>query len=56
MFGRKKMYKKGLADAMQAYEAFGKKQEDALAYMREEVRSGNKELKEALAGLGDELN
>ena len=56
MFGRKKMYKKGLVDAMQAYEAFGKKQEDALAYMREEVRSGNKELKEALAGLGDELN
>lgn len=56
MFGRKKMYKKGLADAMQAYEAFGKKQEEALTFMREEVRSGNKELKDALAGLGEDLN
>ena len=56
MFGRKKMYKKGLADAMRAYEDFGKKQEAALEYMREEVRSGNKKLEDALVGLGDDLN
>ena len=56
MFGRKKMYKKGLADAMGAYEAFGKKQEAALAHVREEVRNGNKDLKAALASLGEDLN
>ena len=56
MFGRKKMYKKGLADAMCAYEDFGKKQEAALEYMREEVRSGNKKLEDALTSLGDDLN
>lgn len=56
MFGRKKMYKKGLADAMHAYEDFGKKQEAALEYMREEVRSGNKKLEDALTSLGDDLN
>lgn len=56
MFGQKKMYKKGLADAMHAYEDFGKKQEAALEYMREEVRSGNKKLEDALTSLGDDLN
>ena len=48
MFGRKKMYKKGLADALQANEAFAKKQEEAIAFMREEVRNGNKRLEVAL--------
>lgn len=56
MFGNKKMYKKGLADAMSAYEAFGKKQEDALAEIRKEVREGKSQLEDALSGLGDELN
>lgn len=56
MFGKKKMYKKGLADAMRAYEEFGKKQEAALEHMREEVRSGNKKLEDALTSLGDDLN
>ena len=55
MFGRKKMYKKGLADAMQAYEAFGKKQEAALNQMREEVRAGQKKLETALTDLGEEI-
>ena len=55
MFGQKKMYKKGLADALHANEEFSKKQEDALNHIREEVRSGNKELKEALDSLGDEI-
>ena len=55
MFGRKKMYKKGLADAMSAYEAFGKKQEAAIAHMREEVRSGNQKLEEALNEAIDSL-
>lgn len=48
MFGRKKMYKKGLADALKANEAFARKQEAAIAYMREEVRNGNKKLEDAL--------
>lgn len=56
MFGRKKMYKKGLADAMQAYEAFGRKQEAALEHMREEVRKGNQQLETALSDLGEDLN
>ena len=49
MFGRKKMYKKGLEDAMRANEAFVKKQQDAIEYMREEVRTGHKKLEDALA-------
>ena len=48
MFGRKKMYKKGLADAMQAYEAFGEKQIQALEYMRKEVQEGSKRLEDAI--------
>lgn len=58
MFGRKKMYKKGLADAMQAYEAFGKKQEAAIAHMREEIRKGQKleeALNDTIASLGDDI-
>ena len=42
MFGRKKMYKKGLVDAMQAYEAFGKKQEDALHICARKFAAGTK--------------
>lgn len=58
MFGRRKMYKKGLADAMQAYEAFGKKQEAAIAHMREEIRKGQKleeALNDTIASLGDDI-
>jgi len=56
MFGRRTMYKKGLSDAMQAYEAFSEKQKAALTHMREEVRSGNKRLEAALCDLGEDLN
>lgn len=55
MFGRRKMYKKGLADAMYAYESFGQKQEAAIAHMREEVRKGNLELKTALSNAMESL-
>lgn len=55
MFGRKKMYKKGLADALRANEAFSRKQEEAIAHMREEVRAGQKKLETALADLGEEI-
>ena len=55
MFGKKKMYKKGLADAMSAYQDFGTKQEEALAAIREEVRKGKKQLEDALSGLGEEM-
>lgn len=67
MFGRQRMYKKGISDAMQAYEAFGEKQQAALEHMREEVKQGNKRLEDALSeavaqfgasinGLYDHLN
>lgn len=56
MFGNKKMYKKGLADAMSAYKNFGQKQEDAIAALRAEVRNGTEKLEDALSGLGDEIN
>lgn len=48
MFGRKKMYKQGMADALKANEDFSKKQEEALNFMREEVRAGNKSIEQAL--------
>lgn len=43
-----KKYKKGMEDASKAYEAFGKKQEDALNFILEEVRAGKKSLEDAL--------
>ena len=55
MFGKKKMYKKGLADAMRAYQDFGTKQEEALAAIRKEVQEGKKQLEDALSGLGEEM-
>lgn len=48
MFGRHKMYKKGMADAMGAYEAFSQKQEAALSRMREEIRQGNESIESEL--------
>lgn len=56
MFGRKKMYKKGLADAMQAYEGFGKKQKEAVEKIREEVRLGRETLETAIKSFGEDLN
>lgn len=49
MFNRK--YKKGIADAAKAYEAFGQKQSDALTHILKEVREGKRSLKEALNSL-----
>lgn len=46
MFNRK--YKKGMADAAKAYEAFGKKQEEALKHILEEVRQGKRDMQSAL--------
>lgn len=56
MSGNRKMYKRGLADAMQAYEGFSEKQKAALEQLRREVESGTKQLETALEDLGDELN
>ena len=56
MFGNKKMYKKGLADAMQAYEDFSKKQKEALDQLRAEVAQGAKRFEDGLAELSDNLN
>lgn len=58
MIGRKKLYKAGLADGIQISEAISKKQEEAIAYVREEVRSGNQlgsAMSEAIASLGDNI-
>lgn len=46
MFNRK--YKKGMADAAKAYEAFGKKQEDAINHVLMEVRQGKREMEKVL--------
>jgi len=56
MFGREKMYKRGMGDAMNAYQAFGEKQEEALAKIREEVQSGKVRLEDALSELGSNVN
>lgn len=56
MFGNKKMYKKGLEDALQANEDFSKKQEAALEELRREVDSGNVTLEAGLAKLGDDIH
>ena len=42
MFNKK--YKKGMADAAKAYEAFGQKQADAIKHILEEVRQGKRDL------------
>lgn len=49
MFNKK--YKKGMADAAKAYEAFGQKQSDAIAYILEEVRQGRLDLSSAVKKL-----
>lgn len=54
MFSKK--YKKGMADAAKAYEAFGKKQEDALKHILEEVREGKRNLEDALKDLDGNIN
>lgn len=50
MFGRKKMYKQGMADAMSANQDFMAKQQAAIERMREDVRNGDKRLEDALNG------
>ncbi len=52
MFGNKK-YKKGMADAAKAYEAFGEKQAEALKHILSEVDSGKCTVEEALRKLSD---
>lgn len=54
MFNKK--YKKGMADAAKAYEAFGKKQEDALKHILEEVRQGNRDLESVLRELNGNMD
>lgn len=54
MFNRK--YKKGMADAAKAYEAFGKKQEEALQHILEEVRQGKKDMETALKELNGNID
>ena len=55
MFGNKKMYKKGIADASQAYQDFAKKQEEAIAKIREEWADGKQEIKSTIDKFGDDL-
>lgn len=56
MFGNKKMYKRGLEDALLANEGFSRKQEAALEALRNEVANGNIELEAGLAKLGDDIH
>lgn len=54
MFNRK--YKKGMADAAKAYDAFGKKQEEALKHILEEIRQGKKDMESALKELNGNID
>lgn len=49
MFNKK--YKKGMADAAKAYEDFGKKQENAIEAVLQEVRQGNTNISDAVQSL-----
>ena len=49
MAGRR--YKRGMADASRAYQAFGQKQEDALRHILNEVQGGRKDISDALGEL-----
>lgn len=49
MFNKK--YKKGMADAAKAYEAFGKKQEKAIEAVLQELRQGNIDISTAIQSL-----
>lgn len=55
MFGRKKMYKKGMKDAMNAYVSFGEKQEQALEQIRKEIQAGQAKYEDMLSRLGDDI-
>lgn len=54
MFNRK--YKKGLADAAKAYEAFGKKQGEALKHILEEMRQGKRDMESVLRELNGNVD
>ena len=54
MFNKK--YKKGMADAAKAYEAFGQKQADALGHILEEVRQGKRDLESVLKELNGNID
>lgn len=54
MFNAK--YKKGMADAAKAYEAFGEKQEAALNHILEEVHQGKKSIEGDISALNDNLD
>lgn len=51
-----KKYKKGMADAAKAYEAFGNKQEEALKHILNEVREGKRDLEDIIKGLDGNIN
>ena len=54
MFNKK--YKKGMADAAKAYEAFGQKQADAIKHILEEVRQGKRDLESVLRELNGNID
>lgn len=54
MFNKK--YKKGMADAAKAYEAFGQKQADAIKHILEEVRQGKRDLESVLRELNGNMD
>ena len=54
MFNKK--YKKGMADAAKAYEAFGQKQADAIKHILEEVRQGKRDLEPVLRELNGNMD
>lgn len=56
MFGNRKMYKKGMEDALSANEGFSQKQQEALQELRRQVKAGQITMEEGLAKLGDDIH
>lgn len=56
MFGNKKMYKRGMEDALKANEGFSQKQQEALEELRRQVKAGQVTIEEGLANLGEDIH
>lgn len=56
LFGHRKMYKKGIADALKANGGFAKKQQDAIAHLNDKLSSVTQKLDNAIEGVEHGVN
>lgn len=56
LFGHRKMYKKGIADALKANEGFAKKQQDAIAHLNDKLSSVTQKLDNAIESVEHGVN